>query len=125
MILDRFCTTKQLAGDLVDGATPLDRLATAFHRQTLTNVEGGVDQEEFRVKATSEANKKIEENIKTLKLRSAAWGKTQASTIEEYELGLQRLQEVDIESELETHKTNKAARRRGRVPPGAHDHPGG
>jgi hypothetical protein len=47
---DQF-STKQLAGDLVGNATSLDRLATAFHRQTLTNTEGGVDQEEFRVKA--------------------------------------------------------------------------
>ena len=44
-------TIKQLAGDLQPDATPLDRLATAFHRQTLTNTEGGTDQEEFRIKA--------------------------------------------------------------------------
>ncbi len=30
---------------------PAARLATAFHRQTLTNTEGGTDQEEFRVAA--------------------------------------------------------------------------
>lgn len=47
---DQF-SIKQLAGDLMDGASPLDQLATAFHRQTLTNTEGGTDQEEFRVKA--------------------------------------------------------------------------
>lgn len=47
---DQF-SIKQLAGDLVGNATSLDRLATAFHRQTLTNTEGGTDQEEFRVKA--------------------------------------------------------------------------
>ena len=33
-------------------ATPNQKLATAFHRQTLTNTEGGTDQEEFRVEAT-------------------------------------------------------------------------
>ncbi len=48
--LDRF-TIAQLAGDLLDGSTPLDRLATAFNRQTLTNTEGGVDPEQFRVEA--------------------------------------------------------------------------
>ena len=47
---DQF-SIKQLAGDLIPEATPLDQLATAFHRQTLTNTEGGTDQEEFRVKA--------------------------------------------------------------------------
>jgi len=44
-------TIEQLAGDLLPEATPEQQLATAFHRQTLTNTEGGVDQEEFRVAA--------------------------------------------------------------------------
>jgi hypothetical protein len=44
-------TVEQLAGDLLPEATPMQRLATAFHRQTLTNTEGGTDQEEFRVEA--------------------------------------------------------------------------
>mgnify|MGYP002622974620 FL=1 len=47
---DQF-TVEQLAGDLLPGATDDQRLATAFHRQTLTNTEGGTDQEEFRVAA--------------------------------------------------------------------------
>jgi mono/diheme cytochrome c family protein len=50
MPLDRFAV-EQLAGDLLPGATPSERLATAFHRQTLTNTEGGADQEQFRVEA--------------------------------------------------------------------------
>lgn len=48
---DQF-SIQQLAGDLLPDATPDERLATAFHRQTLTNTEGGTDQEEFRVEAT-------------------------------------------------------------------------
>jgi len=48
--LDQF-TVEQLAGDLLPGATPEQTLATAFHRQTLTNKEGGVDQEQYRVEA--------------------------------------------------------------------------
>ena len=48
---DRF-TLEQLAGDLLPHATPEQKLATAFHRQTLTNTEGGTDQEQFRVEAT-------------------------------------------------------------------------
>ncbi len=50
MPFDQF-TIEQLAGDLLPDATPLQRLATAFHRQTLTNTEGGTDQEQFRVEA--------------------------------------------------------------------------
>ncbi len=44
-------TIEQLAGDLLPQATARQRLATAFHRQTLTNTEGGTDQEQFRVEA--------------------------------------------------------------------------
>lgn len=44
---DQF-TLQQLAGDLMEGATDETRMATAFHRNTMTNTEGGTDDEEFR-----------------------------------------------------------------------------
>jgi mono/diheme cytochrome c family protein len=52
---DRFAV-RILAGDMLveDGksvASEADRLATAFHRNTLTNTEGGTDNEEFRMAA--------------------------------------------------------------------------
>jgi hypothetical protein len=50
MPFDEF-TIRQLAGDLVPEATLDDRVATAFHRNTLTNNEGGTIDEEFRTVA--------------------------------------------------------------------------
>ncbi|MEY3205107.1 MAG: hypothetical protein RLZZ21_1438 [Planctomycetota bacterium] len=50
MPFDEF-TLKQLAGDLLPEATLDDRIATAFHRNTLTNNEGGTIDEEFRTVA--------------------------------------------------------------------------
>ncbi|MFM7245463.1 MAG: PSD1 and planctomycete cytochrome C domain-containing protein [Planctomycetaceae bacterium] len=50
MPFDRF-TIRQLAGDLLPEATTDDLLATAFHRNTQTNTEGGTDDEEYRVAA--------------------------------------------------------------------------
>ncbi len=47
---DRF-TLLQIAGDLTEHPTLDDRIATAFHRNTMTNTEGGTDDEEFRVAA--------------------------------------------------------------------------
>lgn len=45
MPYDRF-TVEQLAGDLLPNATLSQRVATGFHRNTMFNREGGVDQEE-------------------------------------------------------------------------------
>ncbi len=50
MPFDQF-TVEQLAGDLLPNATAQQKIATGFHRNTLTNKEGGADQEEFRVAA--------------------------------------------------------------------------
>ena len=50
MSYDRF-TIEQLAGDLLENPTRDQLLATAFHRNTKTNTEGGTDDEEFRVEA--------------------------------------------------------------------------
>jgi hypothetical protein len=52
---DRF-TIEQIAGDLLprnlDSEDPV--IATAFHRNTMTNTEGGTDDEEFRVAAVKD-----------------------------------------------------------------------
>ena len=45
---DQF-TIEQIAGDLLPGATVEQKIATGFHRNTLTNREGGVNVEQFRV----------------------------------------------------------------------------
>lgn len=44
---DQF-TIQQLAGDLLPGATPAQRIATGFHRNTMLNEEGGIDPLEYR-----------------------------------------------------------------------------
>ncbi|MEA3211967.1 MAG: hypothetical protein QOE70_5024 [Chthoniobacter sp.] len=50
---DQF-TIEQLAGDLLPNATPDQIAATAFHRNTMTNVEGGTIDEEYRVAAVKD-----------------------------------------------------------------------
>lgn len=50
MPYDQF-TREQLAGDLLPNPTSDQLLATAMHRNTMVNEEGGTDDEEFRVAA--------------------------------------------------------------------------
>ncbi|MEO2049963.1 MAG: DUF1549 domain-containing protein, partial [Pirellulales bacterium] len=47
MPFDQF-TIEQIAGDLLPGATRLQRVATGFHRNHRSNTEGGVIEEEWR-----------------------------------------------------------------------------
>jgi hypothetical protein len=53
MPLDQF-TLEQLAGDLLPNPTQDQLIATAFHRNTMSNDEGGTDDEEFRVAAVKD-----------------------------------------------------------------------
>jgi hypothetical protein len=50
---DQF-TIEQIAGDLLPNATLEQKMATAFHRNTMTNTECGTDREEFRVAAVKD-----------------------------------------------------------------------
>lgn len=59
---DRF-TTEQLAGDLLPDATASERTATGFLRNTLRNIEAGVDLEEYR-------NKEVVDRVSTI---GAGW----------------------------------------------------
>ena len=53
MPYDQF-TIEQLAGDLLPEASSQQVLATAFHRNTMTNTEGGTTDEEWRVAAVKD-----------------------------------------------------------------------
>ncbi len=50
---DQF-TIEQLAGDLLPGATPAQRVAAGFHRHTLWNSAASADKEEFRTYAVKD-----------------------------------------------------------------------
>jgi mono/diheme cytochrome c family protein len=53
MPFDQF-SIEQLAGDMLPNATPSQRIATGFHRNTMLNEEGGIDPLEYRFYAMTD-----------------------------------------------------------------------
>jgi DNA repair exonuclease SbcCD ATPase subunit len=67
-----------------------------------------ITQEEFRIRAVQEANKRIEEQIESLKRRQTLWVTKHNEDIKELEKALSALQEINIEAEIQAHKDHKA-----------------
>jgi DNA repair exonuclease SbcCD ATPase subunit len=67
----------------------------------------GITQEEFRIRAVQEANKRIEEQITALKRRQTMWVDKHDQDITELEKALKALQNIQIEDEIQAHKDHK------------------
>jgi len=63
-----------------------------------------ISQEEFRVRALQEANKRIEEQIESLKRRSGLWQKKVDSDLAYLAAQYDELSKIDIEVELQAHR---------------------
>jgi len=66
-----------------------------------------ITQEEFRIRAVQEANKRIEEQIEGLKRRQKLWVDKHDEDVKELKKALSSLQEMDIEVEIQAHKDHK------------------
>lgn len=66
-----------------------------------------ITKEEFRIRAVQDANKRIEEQIESLKRRQGLWVTKHEEDIKELERALSSLQEIDIEKEIQAHKDHK------------------
>ena len=75
-----------------------------LNRQT----KDAITQEEFRIRAVQDANKRIEEQITALKRRQTLWTTKHAEDIQELEKALESLQNIQIEDEIAAHKAHKA-----------------
>jgi DNA repair exonuclease SbcCD ATPase subunit len=73
------------------------------NRQTKENIQ----QEEFRIRAVQEANKRIEEQIEALRRRQQLWTTKHEEEIEKLKTALEGLKKIDIEAEIQAHKAHK------------------
>jgi len=70
---------------------------------TIKNNKEEIQQEEFKVQAIEEANKRIEEQIDSLKKRARLWDNKTAEDINTLKNQIIRLEELDIDAELLGH----------------------
>ena len=64
----------------------------------------GIQQEEFRIRAVQEANKRIEEQIDSLYKRQRMWTAKRNEDVEKLNLGISSLEHIDIEVEVAAHR---------------------
>jgi len=67
----------------------------------------GIQQEEFRIRAVQEANKRIEEQIESLRRRQTLWVTKHEEEITKLQQALEELQKIDIEQEIQAHRAHK------------------
>jgi DNA repair exonuclease SbcCD ATPase subunit len=63
-----------------------------------------ISQEEMRIRAVQEANKRIEEQIDSLRKRQTLWLKKQQEDCETYAQAIADLEKIDIEAEVQAHR---------------------
>jgi DNA repair exonuclease SbcCD ATPase subunit len=89
------------------GITMLSERADKIKEHNRATKEG-ITQEEFRIRAVQEANKRIEEQIESLKRRQTLWTTKHGQDIKELEKALTALQTIQIEVEIQAHQDHKA-----------------
>jgi len=68
----------------------------------------GIQQEEFRIRAVQEANKRIEEQIESLRKRQRLWTAKRSEDVEKLETAIDSLDHIDIDAEVQAHKDLEA-----------------
>jgi len=73
-------------------------------KELIRNSKDNIQQEEFRVKAVDEANKRVKEQIDSLKRRQTLWTNKHASDLSYLIAQYDELSKIDIQKELLAHK---------------------
>jgi len=88
------------------GITQLSERADRI-KELNKETKDAIQQEEFRIRAVQEANRRIEEQIEGLKRRQKLWADKHETDITELKKALAALQEIDIDAEIQAHQAHK------------------
>lgn len=87
-----------------------ESLKVALNGDKANDIKGTKDkiaEEEARIKALEESNKRIEKMIKDFESRSALWEREKKKRIEKIETSLEELSHIDIDKEIKNHAIKK------------------
>lgn len=85
------------------GITQLSERADRI-KELNKQTKDAISQEEFRIRAVQEANKRIEEQIESLRKRQTLWIKKRDEDIVQYAQAITDLEHVNIDLELQAHR---------------------
>lgn len=86
------------------GITMLSEKAETLKEQTKATKEA-ITEEEYRIKAVQDANKRVQDQIDALKRRQTLWLQKKDTDCADLQSAYNELAKLDIEAELEAHKT--------------------
>jgi len=85
------------------GITELSRKAEVL-KERQKNTRDAIKEEEIRINAVEESNKRIDKNIKEIESRSKAWDANKNLKIQEIGNAIVSLETINIDEELDNHK---------------------
>lgn len=85
------------------GITQLSEKADLL-KELIKNTKDAIKEEEYRIKAVTDANNKIKSSIEDLERRSRLWQAKQREDLEKLDAAINELMNIDIAQELENHK---------------------
>ena len=85
------------------GITQLSAKAEKL-KELAKSTKDAITEEEYRIKAVQDANKKIEEQIASLEKRQKLWLAKKDEDIEKLSSALMSLKDIDVEAEIAAHK---------------------
>ena len=77
-------------------------------KETNKATKDAITAEEFRIKAVTDANVRIQEQIEALKRRQKMWNDKHDDEINKTQAAIEELQKIDIQAEIQAHQAFKA-----------------
>lgn len=85
------------------GITILSEKAEVL-KEKIKQTRDGITEENAKINAQQQSNERITETIDSLKLKQSAWESTKKTNIEKLQKGIDELEHLDVDNELEKHE---------------------